>query len=186
MPALDPFGNEIPKPDPVGGLLAWRQTQRLNDPVYAEIQKIYFDNKRGFKSASAFFTSSDLATIKLTPGEHQALIKISGQNLYNFIDNAIKVDEWSNMSDAVKRQIINSVKEKYVTTYREIMFSGDLSVPAQIMKAKELKGDFETPEDKEEYLKQMRRDVGSRNIGPLKPQKEYQDLLDSLSTIYNK
>ena len=186
MKALDPFGNEIPKPDPVGGLLAWRQTQRLNDPVYAEIQKIYFDNKKGFKSASAFFTSSDLATIKLTPGEHQALIKISGQNLYNFIDNAMKVDEWSNMSDAVKRQIINSVKEKYVTTYREIMFSGDLSVPAQIMKVKELKGDFETPEDKEEYLKQMRRDVGSRNIGPLKPQKEYQDLLDSLSTIYNQ
>ena len=67
------------------------------------------------------------------------------------IDNAIKVDEWSNMSDAAKRQIINSVKEKYVTTYREIMFSGDLSVPAQIMKVKELKGDFETPEDKEEY-----------------------------------
>ena len=186
MPALDPFGNEIPKPDPVGGLLAWRQTQRLNDPVYAEIQKIYFDNKRGFKSASAFFTSSDLATIKLTPGEHQALIKISGQNLYNFIDNAIKVDEWSNMTDAVKRKIINSVKEKYVTTYREIMFSGDLSVPAQIMKAKELKGDFETPEDREEYLKQMRRDVGSKNIGPLKPQKEYQDLLDSLSAIYNQ
>ena len=53
-------------------------------------------------------------------------------------------------------------------------------------KVKELKGDFETPEDKEEYLKQMRRDVGSRNIGPLKPQKEYQDLLDSLSTIYNQ
>jgi len=186
MPALDPFGNEIPKPDPVGGLLAWRQTQRLNDPVYAEIQKIYFDNKRGFKSASAFFTSSDLATIKLTPGEHQALIKISGQNLYNFIDNAIKVDEWSNMSDAAKGQIINSVKEKYVTTYREIMFSEDLSVPAQIMKVKELKGDFETPEDREEYLKQMRSDIGSRNIGPLKPQKEYQDLLDSLSTIYNQ
>jgi len=186
MSALDPFGNEIPKPDPVGGLLAWRQTQRLNDPVYAEIQKIYFDNKKGFKSASAFFTSSDLATIKLTPGEHQALIKISGQNLYNFIDNAIKVDEWSNMSDAFKRKIINSVKEKYVTTYREIMFSEDLSVPAEIMKVKELKGDFETPEDREEYLKQMRRDVGSKNIGPLKPQKEYQDLLDSLSTIYNQ
>lgn len=186
MEALDPFGNEIPKPDPVGGLLAWRQTQRLDDPVYAEIQKIYFDNKKGFKSASAFFTSSDLAKIKLTPGEHQALIKVSGQNLYNFVDNAIKVDEWSNMSDAAKRQIINSVKEKYVTTYREIMFSKDLSVPAQIMKVKELKGDFETPEDKEEYLKQMRSDTGIKISGPLKPQKEYQDLLDSLSTIYNQ
>ena len=142
LPALDPFGNEIPKPDPVGGLLAWRQTERLNDPVYAEIQKIYFDNDRGFKSASAFFTSSDLAKIKLTPGEHQALIKASGQDLYNFINNAIQVEEWPNLSDAYKRKIINNVKEKYVKFHREYMFSGELTLPATMMKIKELKGEF--------------------------------------------
>ena len=187
LPALDPFGNEIPKPDPVGGLLAWRQTERLNDPVYAEIQKIYFDNDRGFKSASAFFTSSDLAKIKLTPGEHQALIKASGQDLYNFINNAIQVEEWPNLSDAYKRKIINNVKEKYVKFHREYMFSGELALPATMMKIKELKGEFEKPEDRDEYLKQIRNvDIGKRGVGPLRPQQEYQELLDSLVSIYNQ
>tara|TARA_R110000824_G_scaffold310171_1_gene497477 strand:- start:496 stop:2904 length:2409 start_codon:yes stop_codon:yes gene_type:complete len=187
LPALDPFGNEIPKPDPVGGLLGWRETQKLNDPVYAEIQKIYFDQEKGFKSASSFFTSSDLATIRLTPGEHQALIKISGQELYNFINSAMEVEEWNNMSPAIKRNIINNVKEKYITTYRTMMFTGHLAIPAAEMKTKELTGDFKTPEDRKDFLKKMRKnqESGTRAIGPLRPDSDYKALLDSLNSFYN-
>jgi len=176
LPALDPFGNEIPKPDPVGGLLAWRQTERLNDPVYAEIQKIYFDQEKGFKAASAFFTSSDLAKIKLSPAEHHALIKASGQELYGFIDKAMQTDAWDEMTPALKRNVINGAKDKYIQVYRTLMFSEDLTAPAAEMKAKELTGEFKTPEDRKDFLKKMR-------AGQL-PQ-DYESLLDSLSTIYN-
>ena len=176
LSALDPFGNEIPKPDPVGGLLAWRQTERLNDPVYAEIQKIYFDQEKGFKAASAFFTSSDLAKIKLSPAEHHALIKASGQELYGFINKVMQTDAWDEMTPALKRNVINGAKEKYIQVYRTLMFSKELAVPAAEMKAKELTGEFKTPEDRKDFLKKMR-------AGQLP--KDYESLLDSLSTIYN-
>jgi len=176
LPALDPFGNEIPKPDPVGGLLAWRQTERLNDPIYAEIQKIYFDQERGFKAASAFFTSSDLAKIKLSPAEHHALIKASGQELYGFINKAMQTDAWDEMTPALKRNVINGAKEKYIQVYRTLMFSKELAVPAAEMKAKELTGEFKTPKDRDAFLEKMR-------AGQLP--KDYESLLDSLSTIYN-
>ena len=167
--------------------MGWRETQKLNDPVYAEIQKIYFDQEKGFKSASSFFTSSDLATIRLTPGEHQALIKISGQELYNFINSAMEVEEWNNMSPAIKRNIINNVKEKYITTYRTMMFTGHLAIPAAEMKTKELTGDFKTPEDRKDFLKKMRKnqESGTRAIGPLRPDSDYKALLDSLNSFYN-
>ena len=187
LPALDPFGNEIPKPDPVGGLLAWRQTERLNDPIYAEIQKIYFDQEKGFKAASAFFTSSDLAKIKLSPAEHHALIKASGQELYGFINKAMQTDAWDEMTPALKRNVINGAKEKYIQVYRTLMFSKDLTAPAAEMKAKELTGEFKTPKDREDFLKKMRanQESGIGAIGPLSPDSKYQSLLDSLSTTYN-
>ena len=67
------------------------------------------------------------------------------------------------------------------------MFSGELTLPATMMKIKELKGEFEKPEDRDEYLKQIRNvDIGKRGVGPLRPQQEYQELLDSLVSIYNQ
>ena len=168
-------------------MLAWRQTERLNDPVYAEIQKIYFDQEKGFKAASAFFTSSDLAKIKLSPAEHHALIKASGQELYGFINKAMQTDAWNEMPPALKRSVISGAKEKYIQVYRTLMFSEDLAGPAAEMKAKELTGEFKTPKDREAFLKKMRKnqESGIGTIGPLSPGSEYESLLDSLSTIYN-
>jgi succinate dehydrogenase flavin-adding protein (antitoxin of CptAB toxin-antitoxin module) len=164
LPALDPFGNEIPKPDPVGGLLAWRETQPKNDPVYKEIQEIYFDQGKGFKPASAFFTSSDLAKIKLTPNEHHALIQASGQELYNFLSKIVQTEEYQKIPPAIRRKKINEMKEKYINTYRKLLFTKDLAVPSAIMKAKEISGEFQTPEDRENYLKEMRSQIPPRTV----------------------
>jgi len=162
--ALDPFGNEIPKPDPVGGLLAWRKTQPKNDPVYKEIQEIYFDQGKGFKPASAFFTSSDLAKIKLAPEEHYALIKASGQELYNFLSKIVQTEEYQKIPPAIRRKKINEMKEKYINTYRKLFFTQDLAVPSAIMKAKEISGEFQTPKDREDYLKEMRSQIPPRTV----------------------
>ena len=167
LDALDPFGTPIPKPDPKGGLLAWRRTQPVNDPVYAEIQKIYFDQGEGFKPASAFFTSSDLAKIKLTPAEHHALIQASGKDLYDFIQKAMQTDLYNELTPAVKRNMINKIKEKYVTVHRAAMFSKDLAVPAGIMKAKELTGEFKTPEDREKFLRQERSAIPAQTVNEI-------------------
>ena len=162
--ALDPFGNKIPKPDPVGGLLAWRETQPKDDPVYKEIQEIYFDQGKGFKPASAFFTSSDLAKIKLAPEEHYALIKASGQELYNFLSKIVQTEEYQKIPPAIRREKINEMKEKYINTYRKLFFTQDLAVPSAIMKAKEISGEFQTPKDREDYLKEMRSQIPPRAV----------------------
>ena len=167
LDALDPFGTPIRKPDPKGGLLAWRRTQPVNDPVYAEIQKIYFDQGKGFKPASAFFTSSDLAKIKLTPNEHHALIKASGKDLYNFISEAMQTDLYNELTPAVKRNMINKIKEKYITVHRSLLFGKDLAVPAEIMKAKELTGEFKTPKDREKFLRQKRSAVPAKTVNEI-------------------
>lgn len=167
LDALDPFGNYIPKPDPVGGLFAWRRTQPVNDPVYAEIQKVYFDEKKGFKPASAFFTSSDLAKIKLTPQEHHALIKASGRDLYNFIQEMIQNDNYNELTPAIKRNIINKVKEKYITTHRKLLFGKDLAIPSQKMKVKELTGQFKTQKDREEFLRQERSEIPAKTVNEI-------------------
>ena len=165
--ALDPFGNEILKPDPVGGLLAWRETQPKNDPVYKEIQEIYFDQGKGFKPASAFFTSSDLAKIKLTPKEHHALIQASGQELYNFLSKIIQTEEYQKIPPAIRRKKINEMKEKYINTYRKLLFTKDLAVPSAIMKTKEISGEFQTPEDRENYLKEIRSKIPPRTVNEI-------------------
>jgi len=164
LDALDPFGNIIRKPDPVGGLLAWRRTQPVNDPVYQEIQKIYFDEGRTFKSAGSFFTTSDLAKIKLTPEEHFAIIQASGKETYNFISKLLSIEAYQNLTPAIKRERINEVRKKYVETYRKLLFSKDLTIPAETMKIKELRGEFETPKDREDFLKEMRSQIPRRTV----------------------
>ena len=95
LPALDPFGRIIKEQDPKGALYAWRKTKETLDPVYQEIQKIYFDEGKGFPSAPAWFSTGELNKIKLTNEEHHRLIQYSGEWLYNTIEALMETDVWN-------------------------------------------------------------------------------------------
>ena len=159
LPALDPFGNEIQKPDPVGGLFAFRYTKAKNDPVYAEIQKIYFDQDKRFQPARPMFTSTELAKINYTPEEHFALIKITGQQLYSFIENSMQSEEWQTMKPAMKRQQINSRREDLYNVNRAILFNKYLPI-ADEMKIEELKGNLSTSEERKEFVRKAKKKKG--------------------------
>ena len=44
------------------------------------------------------------------------------------------------------------------------MFSKDLTIPAETMKIKELRGEFETPKDREDFLKEIRSQIPRRTV----------------------
>jgi len=108
-----------------------------------------------------------LAKIKLTPKEHHALIQASGQELYNFLSKIIQTEEYQKIPPAIRRKKINEMKEKYINTYRKLLFTKDLAVPSAIMKTKEISGEFQTPEDRENYLKEIRSKIPPRTVNEI-------------------
>ena len=179
LDALDPFGRVIPKPDPVGGLFAFRQTEPINDPVYAEIQDIYFDRDKGFRPASAFFTVSELSKLKLTPEEHHSIIAMSGQILYNYIEELMKKDAYQTMykkgsteirvpsSPAYKRARINDFHDNLVPALREKLFENLRDADKQVREA-EWYGEINNKEERIEYRRKMRDKFSRKTINDLK------------------
>ena len=155
LDALDPFGRVIPFPDAVGGLYAMRETIPKNDPVYNEIQNVFFEKDRGFEYASPFYTASELAKINLTPEEHFQLIKVSGEELYKFVDTVIKTDEYNKLNNYARYKLIRDKKEQLIRMYR-IMLHSEKYEPIKLkMSIAEMTDEVSTDEERLELLKEL-------------------------------
>ena len=168
--ALDPFGNEIPYPDPLGGLVAMRYTHAINDPVYEEIQKVFFDRDRGFKPASPLFTNSELAKIKYTPKEHYSLIKMSGITLYETIKEAMTKQYWKDWEDkpALKAKIIGRMQDIINQHYRDEVFAPYLDPIKSDMIDAEVDNIISTKEQRQEFLRQKRSEFDALTLEELR------------------
>ncbi len=122
MPALDPFGRVIKNADPVGALYAWRKTQNAPDPVYQEVQRLYFDQGKGFAPATPWFSKDELAKLKLSKEEHYRLIQYSGDWLYNVVNGLIQWEEWNKPTPV---EAAASMLAKNKTEYRDLLAKGD-------------------------------------------------------------
>ena len=160
-------------------MFAFRQTEPINDPVYAEIQDIYFDRDKGFRPASAFFTVSELSKLKLTPEEHHSIIAMSGQILYNYIEELMKKDAYQTMykkgsteirvpsSPAYKRARINDFHDDLVPALREKLFENLRDADKEVREA-EWYGEINNKEERIEYRRQMRDKFSRKTINDLK------------------
>jgi hypothetical protein len=122
LPALDPFGRVIKNQDPVGSLYAWRQTQLKTDPVYQEVQRLYFDQEKGFAPATPWFSKSELAKLKLSKEEHHRLIQYSGDWLYSFMNGLLSWDEWNKPTPV---EAAAQILSKNKTEERELLGRGE-------------------------------------------------------------
>ena len=122
LPALDPFGRVIKNQDPTGALYAWRQTQLKPDPVYQEIQRLYFDQEKGFAPATPWFSRDELAKLKLSKEEHYRLIQYSGDWLYSFVNGLLSWDEWNKPTPT---EAAAQILSKNKTEERELLERGE-------------------------------------------------------------
>tara|TARA_E500000305_G_scaffold103111_2_gene98367 strand:- start:1299 stop:6539 length:5241 start_codon:yes stop_codon:yes gene_type:complete len=189
LDALDPFGRIIPKPDPIGGLFAFRSTPEDNDPVYNEIQKIYFDTNTGFKPAGPLYTASEMAKIRLTPEEHWSLIAITGQSLYNFIKETIKQPLYLTMpsendksirvesSPAYRRKYINMFQEELRPAIRKLLFAKQLYKMEKTLKLDEYYGKINNERDRKKRRKELRQEFERKSLNDLR--KEANELIEN-------
>ena len=122
LPALDPFGRVIKNQDPTGALYAWRETQNKPDPVYQEIQRLYFDQEKGFAPATPWFSRDELAKLKLSKEEHYRLIQYSGDWLYSFVNGLLSWDEWNKPTPT---EAAAQMLSKNKTEERELLERGE-------------------------------------------------------------
>ena len=155
LPALDPFGRVIPFPDAVGGLYAMRETIPKNDPVYNEIQTVFFERDKSFKYASPFYTASELAKINLTPEEHFQLIKKSGQELYKTLDTIIKTDNYKELSLFARYTLIKDLKNNLINIYRKQLHGEKYEPIKAKMSIAEMTDEVSTDEERLELLKEL-------------------------------
>ena len=167
LPALDPFGREIDKPDPVGGIFAMRYTEAKNDPVYQEIQKVFFDRDEGFKPANPMFTTSEFAKIGYTPEEHWTLMKVSGEALYNAIKEEMQKEYWQQEKPAVKALIIDRAKDRITDHFRKEIFDNYLGPIKSEMINLELDNIISNNKQRQEFLEKKRNEFKKLSLQDL-------------------
>jgi len=161
LPALDAFGNEIPKLDPVGGLYAFRRSDKKDDPVYAEIQRLFFDQEENFTSARPVLYGKEQAQINLTREEHQALIKISGQTTYNIIDALLKDDNFQGKTDFKKRKEIREIKSTIQGYVRNKLFKEQYKPLLNNLFSAMYTDEVTTEEERIEFVKDLKKQLPS-------------------------
>jgi hypothetical protein len=120
LQALDPFGFPIGEQDPVGAIFALRVSKIKDDPVYQEIQKLYFDDRlisekgRGFKPVSAFFSENEASRLRLTDEQRYMLHQYSGQWLYSTMQDLLKWEQWKKPEpqDIANQLFLEEIKER--------------------------------------------------------------------------
>ena len=105
------------------------------------------------------FTSTELAKINYTPEEHFALIKITGKQLYSFIENMMQSETWQTMSPAIKREQINSRREDLYSVNRDILFNKYLPIDDE-MEIEELEGKLSSSKERKEFVRKAKRKKG--------------------------
>ena len=166
--ALDPFGREIDKPDPVGGIFAMRYTEAKSDPVYQEIQKVFFDRDKGFQPASPLFTANEFAKIGFTPEEHWTLIKVSGEVLYDAILQEMQKPYWQETKPAIRARIISKAKNKITDYFRQEIFASYLGPIKEEMINAEIEGIITNNKEREEFLQQKRDEFERLSLDDLR------------------
>lgn len=120
-PKVDIFGNPIPSRDPLGPFAIW-VSQHSSDPVLQEMLRLkYFPAQVDRK----------IRGVKITDEQHSELAGIAGHTAKENLNRIIASDQWRQMPDHAKRDLLETVFRKSRETARGWMMGKYRDIPTE-------------------------------------------------------
>jgi hypothetical protein len=151
IPRRNIFGKPVEVPNPAGRLFALGISPVKSDAVEQELKRL--DMNLGWPSGM-------FEGIKLTPEQHDKLVKISGEGFKKTLDLLVSRPIYKAFPDESKRQIIRKIQQDIINTQRMTVLT-DLYFEGLGKKIeKEMTGGVISDEQRERTMEAYRKAIG--------------------------